>query len=196
MDPAAPVEAPDGIRLATTAPSPRSTPRRRRTARVPAGRTRARSRRPRSRADRGRRRPSPPRPRRAAPGLADIAVQDRSRASATRPMRARRRVAVRTHLDGTPGPRPSAVAGRPSASARRCGPPQATRAPASRPDPREAAPLAPASRAPVPSGRYRRGGASRREPPPPPPRPGRRPARTRAWARSHASMVTSRWPAA
>ena len=70
VDPAAPVEAPDGVRLAP--PLHRLGPLlgQRRTARVPAGRTRARSRRPRSRADRGPRRPSPPRPRRAAPGLA------------------------------------------------------------------------------------------------------------------------------
>ena len=54
----------------TTAPSPRSTPRPRRTGRGPAARTRARSRRPPSRADRGPRRRSPPRPRRAAPDLA------------------------------------------------------------------------------------------------------------------------------
>ena len=94
------------------------------------------------------------------------------------------------------GPTAGRRAGRRSACARTPEPPQAKRSPASRRGPPGAALLVPTSPAPAPSGRCRRAGASPHELPLLPPHRCRRPPRTARTTRSHASMVTSRCPAA
>ena len=82
--------------------------------------------------------------------LLDIAVEDAQPCLGHLSDGACGRVTLRAHFDRRGAPTAERRGGLPSASARRCGRPQTTRAPVSHPDPREDAPLVPTNHAPVP----------------------------------------------
>ena len=181
----------------TIVPSPRSTPRRRRTARGPARRRRARSTRVRSRADRDLRRPPPLPPRRARP---DLPRHRRPGCSAVPPPPVRRRTPQR-HVSSRPRSRARTTAA----------PPGCRRSASARPGANDRKPrvrgrllltLEQAFRAGQPAAhrRHQRGcpgaGATRREPLRSPPRPVARPLRPACAHAPRPSIVTSRWPAA